>query len=263
MKGSLITRAAAAVGMAFAIAEVMSGGANASDSLARADAGASRMLMADSPDEGGGSAPEAAAGSTRGTATAVPVEGSCSAAFAEAGAGLTLAGAPAAGHAGPAAAVAQAPAQASARTLAAPDTGDVEPEPAVQTAAPKKWLATAPRRIKPKPLLPVPDEAKKVWWPAKSEGKLNLRFAGQTSFSGAISLLFDGEFKTGDSANQNIQVKDSKGNAVQGRWVVASNSRILLFRAAPGLYSVDVGAGLVDQGGRGISASSSGLVFVQ
>lgn len=136
----------------------------------------------------------------------------------------------------------------------------VEVATAEGDAAPQPAIASAQRRHA-RPVV-VPDEAKKAWWRVAESGKLNLGYAGQASFGAAIALLFDGTFETPESANQNIQVKSSNGEAVRGQWVVAANRQMLLFSVGPGVYSVDVGPGLRDQGGRGISAPSKGLVAV-
>lgn len=139
-----------------------------------------------------------------------------------------------------------------AQSVAVKSEGDVASQPKI---------APPPRR--PSAPIAVPKEAREAWWPATVSGKLNLRHASQASFAEAIVLLFDGAFETPESANQYIQVKDSKGAAVRGRWVVATNRQMLLFNAAPGIYSVEVGSGLVDKGGRSISGASSGLVAVR
>lgn len=249
VNGRSITRAISAACTAIAIgiggpffstAEAASGGANGSGScpIAGADSGAQRIVMGASPDAGGA----AAAGAEAGPAPA---------------AAMTVVAASTAGDAGSTEPV--EPAQAETAPL--PGSSDVEPEPEVMAAAPKAMVSKAPpRRTRPKP---VPDGAKKVWWPAKASGRLNLTYAGQASFTGAIALLFDANFENPESANQNIQVKDSGGKTVRGQWAVATNRQMLLFNAAPGLYSIDVGSGLTDKGGRNISEPSAGLVFVR
>lgn len=105
-------------------------------------------------------------------------------------------------------------------------------------------------------------EAIDPWWPAKAEGRLNLTFAGQTSFTSAIALLFDGAFENSDSANKNIVVTAKGGGAIRGRWVVSANKNILLFRASPGRYEVRVGKDLKDSSGRMIAAAAHGPVQV-
>lgn len=133
------------------------------------------------------------------------------------------------------------------------------PEPAAAAPAPKPKPATP--KPAPKPRV-APPEIKKAWWPAATAGKLNLVYAGEASFTKAIALLFDGEFATPESANANIKVKNENGKTVSGRWLVASNPRMLLFSADPGLYTVEVGDGLKDKNDRALSAASSGPVFV-
>lgn len=248
VNGRAISRATAAAGAAIAIAVATWGLAKASDSPASAESGATQSVTATGTDAG---VSEAAGTEASPTPDAV-VPGSCSAALAAPGSGKTVAGA--------SAAATEPVKPVRAKTAPEASPGEVEPKPAAKTVAPKKVVSTMPRRAKP---MPMPDAARRVWWPAKTAGKLNLTYAGQASFSAAIALLFDGDFETPESANQNIQVKDSKGRAVHGRWVVASNRQMLLFKAVPGLYSIEVGSGLADKGGRGISAPSAGLVFVQ
>lgn len=128
-----------------------------------------------------------------------------------------------------------------------------EPAP---TAKPK------PKTTQPKQPKAPPAAVKTAWWPAKEAGKLNITYGGEASFTKAIVLLFDGTFDSPDSANQNVVVKNKGGEPVKGQWLVATNRQMLLFNVAPGLYTVEVGAGLTDKGGRTISAASSGPVFV-
>lgn len=172
------------------------------------------------------------------------------------GAGGVSAAAEAAPAAEPAAEPAPAPAAAPAPVAAAP-----EPATPVAAAAPasKPKPAAKPKSSKPKA---PPAEVRTAWWPAKSAGKLNLAYAGEASFTKAIALLFDGAFETPDSANQNVVVKSKNGDVVKGQWLVSANKQMLLFNVDPGLYTVEVGTGLTDKGGRTIAAASSGPVFV-
>lgn len=145
--------------------------------------------------------------------------------------------------------------------VAAQQIGDLTDEPVAEVAVAKPVSATAPvRRARPRA---VPTSAKKAWWPARVSGELNLIYAGEAAFTGAIALLFDGAFETTDIANRNIEVRDQNGRAVKGTWLVSTNRQMLLFGAAPGLYSVSLGTGLADKGGRTLSASSEGHVFVR
>lgn len=161
-----------------------------------------------------------------------------------------------------------APATASAPEPAMEMTAS-EPAPAPAPefeAAPAVTAEPAPAPVsKPKPRAPkkAPAEAKVAWWPAKTPGKLNITYAGEASFTKAIVLMFDGAFDNADSANQNITVKPKKGGQVKGKWLVATgNKQMLLLDVAPGLYTVEVGAGLTDKGNRTIGAASSGAVFI-
>lgn len=131
-------------------------------------------------------------------------------------------------------------------------------EPAAAAVAPPPAPKPAAKPRKPK----VPDEVKKVWWPAKETGKLSLLYAGEASFTKAIALLFDGTFETPESANQNIVVKDKKGNVIGGTWFISPNKQMLLYKVDPGVYSVEIAAGLTDKGSRALNAPSSGPVYV-
>ncbi|MGQ0618483.1 MAG: hypothetical protein ACT4QA_00980 [Panacagrimonas sp.] len=148
---------------------------------------------------------------------------------------------------------------------------DATPSPAPKAADKPKPVVVAdagsepqPAKSKPKPAKPKapPAVVKKAWWPAQQAGKLNITYGGEASFTKAIVLLFDGTFDSPDSANQNVVVKKKGGDRVKGQWLVATNRQMLLFNVGPGLYTVEVGAGLTDKGGRVISAASSGPVFV-
>lgn len=143
----------------------------------------------------------------------------------------------------------------------APEAAVAAPAESRVDAVPKP--ASVRKQRKPTKTFIVPEEADRAWWPEPASGKLNLLHAGQASFTAAIVLLFDGTFETPASANQNIQVKDDSGKAIRSQWTVATNRQMLLLNAAPGLYSIEVGSGLADKGGRSISASSSGLVAVR
>ena len=44
--------------------------------------------------------------------------------------------------------------------------------------------------------------------------------------------------------------------------VANGNKSMLLLNVDPGLYTVEIGSGLADKGGRAVSAGSSGAVFV-
>lgn len=142
----------------------------------------------------------------------------------------------------------------------APEPAAVEPAPKPVAAAPPAPKRTAPPKTS-KPKAPPP-EVKTAWWPDKTAGKLNLTYAGDASFTKAIVLLFDGTFDSADSANQNVMVKTTKGETVPGQWLVATNRQMLLFNVDPGLYTVEIGGGLTDKGGRTLAAASSGPVFI-
>ena len=139
------------------------------------------------------------------------------------------------------------------------------PAPAPQAApAPVKATPraeTAPKRAKPRPK-PSPDQAPLAWWPAKVDDALNLVYAGEASFTPAIVLLFDGTFEDPALANKVIRVTSDDGEPIPGQWVVATNKRMLLFKASPGRYRVKVGGELVDGTGRRIATAQGGPVEV-
>ena len=194
-----------------------------------------------------------------GEAPAAAGAGSCSAAEGVSGAPVVVkaAGYPGDGGAAPAESgdAASAPAAEQAEPAVA-DTSSFS-EPAAEPAP------AAKPKAKPKAPKAAPPEAKLAWWPAKTDGKLNLTYAGEASFTKAIVLLFDGNFESPESANQNIKVTTKDGSPVAGQWLVAKgNPQMLLFNVAPGLYKVSVGSGLSDKGGRALGAASSGQVFV-
>lgn len=143
------------------------------------------------------------------------------------------------------------------------DEGSEEAPSALVEAKPSRTrtASQAPRKESAPPMAEV-EVPTGPWWPAKAEGRLNLTFAGEAAFSGAIALLFDGAFETSDSANQNIHVTSKNGAPIKGQWVVATNRQMLLFRAAPGRYVVKVGESLQDGSGRTIAAAAQGVVQV-
>lgn len=173
--------------------------------------------------------------------------------------------------------------QASATPVAAPASTPA-PEPREPVAmvhgagqmapapAPKRSAAPASTSIQKRVATAKPDAkasppatgatAASIWWPAKVDDALNLVFAGEASFSPAIVLLFDGTFDDPALANKAIQVTSAGGKAVAGQWVVATNKRMLLFKAPPGHYRVKIEGSLVDSAGRKIAAAQGGPVTV-
>lgn len=122
----------------------------------------------------------------------------------------------------------------------------------------------AQHRVRKK-AVPSPADAKSpatAWWPEKTDGRLNLTYAGEASFTRAIALLFDGTFENPNEANRNIRVTSTGGVPIRGQWVVATNKQMLLFKAAPGVYVVQVGEGLQDGSGRAIASAAQGQVLI-
>lgn len=109
----------------------------------------------------------------------------------------------------------------------------------------------------------APLEPLKAWWPQATQGGLNLQFAGEASFGSAIALLFDSAFDDAGSANRHVKVVGSNGEPVQGRWVLAGNPNMLLFKADPGVYTLKIEEGLSAQGNRKLGAPSSGQVYLR
>lgn len=143
------------------------------------------------------------------------------------------------------------------------------PEPAAAVAESEPAVDAAPApKPKPKPKASSapkvqPADTQLVWWPAKTDGKLNITYAGSASFTKAIALIFDGAHADGSKANQSIKVTTKSGTAVEGQWLVAKgNPQMLLYSVPPGIYRVSVGADMSDKGDRTVPAASSGLVYV-
>ncbi|MGQ0701366.1 MAG: hypothetical protein ACT4PZ_24375 [Panacagrimonas sp.] len=154
------------------------------------------------------------------------------------------------------------PVTVKSATRTSPTETASAPEPAYAaeaTTETETQPAPKPRPSKPKI---SPAEFKKVWWPPKADGKLNLTYAGEASFTKAIVLLFDGEFDNADSANKHVKVTARDGAPVKGQWLVATNKKMLLFNAPPGVYKLKVGEKVTDKSGRTLPTSSSGLVLV-
>lgn len=119
------------------------------------------------------------------------------------------------------------------------------------------------KRMVPRSTLQSPTEKIEAWWPPATPGKLNLRFAGEASFGGAIALLFDGAFEDAASVNEHVKVLDSKGKQVRGRWVLSSNPQMLLLKAGSGLYRIDIIEGLSSRGDLKLGAPSGGPVYLR
>lgn len=158
---------------------------------------------------------------------------------------------------------AAAPSAAPAPVEAAP-AAEPEPEPAPAPAP----VAEAP---KPKPAAKAPSkksDSKKPltpWWGAESPNHLSVVYAGSAAYKKAIVLMFSGSFDSTASADANIKIKDSSGNAVSGKWEIgASNARMLVFPVQKnGRYSVSIGAGLTDRNNRKLDKKLQGPVQVQ
>ncbi len=103
-----------------------------------------------------------------------------------------------------------------------------------------------------------------AWWGASQEGKLNVLFLGSTDFDKGLGLLADGRFENADSANQTVAVRALSGSKITGNWkTVDGNERMLFFPVKPGVYTVEISAGLADAQGRAYQRDSSGPVQVR
>lgn len=220
------------------------GPAVGSCSIPLSDSDGIRLIKAAGPGEGGDPATEAAAttaatGGVQGGAKVLA--GGCSVAVT---------------------AATQTPVPAAVTTQ---NGAEPKPAEAVATGAQAveaRAVAVAAPRARPKRNR-VPVGANKVWWPAKADGRLNLLYAGEAAFTGAIALLFDRSFGSSESANRSIRVRTGSGEIVQGRWAVSRNPQMLLFPATPGVYHISVGPELADSAGNTVSAPSAGAVVVR
>jgi hypothetical protein len=145
------------------------------------------------------------------------------------------------------------PAKTDAATPVGPEKAPARPRPRAAAKKPAHAAAAA---------APATDAAALAWWSPKVADALNLVYAGEASFSPAIVLLFDGDFEDPALANKVIRVTSDSGAPVPGQWVVATNKRMLLFKARPGRYQVKVGGELVDGAGRKIASAQGGPVTV-
>ena len=155
------------------------------------------------------------------------------------------------------------PAPSPAAPTAQPTPG---PSPAATTPAPSPRPAVTPRATtKAPPTARPPAPQLTQWWGPESETRLSVVYAGSAAYTRAIVLMFNGAFRDAASAQQQLHVRDAAGKAVAGSWQVgASNRRMLLFPVARnGIYTVTVGAGLVDQNGRSVGRELQGPVRVQ
>jgi hypothetical protein len=134
--------------------------------------------------------------------------------------------------------------------------------PPAAKPSPAKASTRSSANKRPSPRAATSDQAALAWWSPKVDDALNLVYAGEASFTPAIVLLFDGAFEDSSLANKVIRVTDDGGTPVSGQWVVATNKRMLLFKASPGHYRVKVGDGLVDSAGRKIAGKQGGPVNV-
>lgn len=139
---------------------------------------------------------------------------------------------------------------------------DRQAEAEAPVVAVERAIASTVKPPSRKVAVPAPIVPATAWWPAKSDGRFNLTYAGDATFTRAIVLLFDGAFADPDTANRNIRVSSVAGEPVKGQWVVATNKQMLLFKAESGQYVVEIGEGLKDGNGRRIAAAAQGSVLV-
>lgn len=140
---------------------------------------------------------------------------------------------------------------------------DREPSPAAPALAKRDAGVAAPVKRRIQKSAPLPTNEPAVAWWASPEAALKIRFVGPASFGNAIALLAENAFSNLETANREIKVRDSQGQAVSAKWVQSTNPRMLLLSVAPGPYTVSIGAGLTDAAGKVIGKASEGPVYVR
>jgi hypothetical protein len=178
---------------------------------------------------------------------------------------------------------------------APPTAAAPPPEPAPKPAAPaSKAAAPAPKpapepttAATPAPAKPAPEKTEvasaapatkepakappaadviKPWWPDPSKmpaNQLKLQYAGQVKDQHAIALLFTAPLKL-DTVQQHAQVKNAKGDTVEGKWTPGKNPALaVLGGLEPGRYTVILQPQISDQKGYMLGVTLKGPVYVK
>lgn len=141
----------------------------------------------------------------------------------------------------------------------APDDGKK-----TQAAASSRASSAAPQVSGDSRSQPAAADALRAWWPAPEAGRLNLVYAGSAAFDAALVLLFDTPPASPENANASIEVRGRNGEPVQGEWkLVPANPRMLMFKAAPGRYTVWIDGELAASDGKTLGRSLSGPIHLQ
>jgi hypothetical protein len=142
---------------------------------------------------------------------------------------------------------------------AAPAVAETAPVPVHGHKAAASASKPLPKRIESAPAL----DAISSWWTPvakQSTDHLNLVYAGEAAFDKAIVLLFSSDMDAG--AGSHIDVLDASGKTVSGTWEVGSNPHMLIFKTAPGRYTIALRSDLVDAHGKALDDALHGPVYV-
>ncbi|MDN5872939.1 MAG: membrane-bound lytic murein transglycosylase MltF [Sinobacteraceae bacterium] len=155
--------------------------------------------------------------------------------------------------------------------LAKPSLRAKVPEPVSASSpgkATKPHLAPTGNVPSPASTIPLsPGNATKLhaWWETDlihPSDPFELIYAGDAAFTKAIVLLFSAPVDVASATG--IQVVNSAGHTVQGRWRAGSdNPTMLVFETDPGLYTVTVSASVKSEKGHVLSKTRSGPVEVK
>lgn len=196
--------------------------------------------------------------------------------------------APAAEPADAAANEAEPAAEPAPATAAAPQPAPEPAAPAQKAAAPAPKPAAEPKTAAaPAPAKPAPQKTEvasaapatqepakappaadviKPWWPDPSKmpaNQLKLQYAGQVKDQNAIALLFTSPLKL-DTVQQYAQVKNAKGDTVEGKWTPGKNPALaVLSGLEPGRYTVILQPQIADQKGYMLGVTLKGPVYVK
>lgn len=154
-----------------------------------------------------------------------------------------------------------------------------EPSPSAATTqagenAPAEKAKAEPKVAQAKPLHSASSSAKHdesspsgniAWW-APASGAANgfgLSFAGEAASTRAIALLFSMPIGSAAIAGSHIKVTSADGKTEPGSWTLAPNPRMMILHvAAPGRYTVTVGANVPSIEGKTLGITVKGPVYV-